>query len=105
MAQVPVKTLTLGPLTLDTVAMRGYLNGEDLLLKPKEFAILRLLVENEGDTIPGETLYLAAWKQPMFNDGNALWTQISRLKKKLKPEASLVLRSSRREGYMLQVLR
>mgnify|MGYP001011264407 CR=1 FL=1 len=100
----PLKTVTIGPLTLDTVTGRASLNGTDLLLEPKAFAILRLLAINEGNWVPVEKLYLTAWKKPMFNDCSALRTQISRLKKKLAPEKCLVLLFSRDEGAVLQLL-
>jgi DNA-binding response OmpR family regulator len=73
-AKPPVQTITFGPLMLDTVSGRAYFRETDLLLKPKEQAILRLLMENRGGTASGDALYQAVWNQPMIGDGKALWT-------------------------------
>ena len=41
-------SLVRGMLTLDTITARAYLKNEDLLLTPKEFSLLFLLMQNEG---------------------------------------------------------
>lgn len=47
----------IGDLTFDTTAQRVYRNGKDALLKPREYALLRLLTENLGAYFPPEILY------------------------------------------------
>jgi DNA-binding response OmpR family regulator len=97
-------TLTRGPLTLNTVAAQAFLNGEDMLLSPKEFSLLLLLVQNEGKTLSKEILYETAWNAPMAGDGNALWKQMSTMKKKLgKGGRAVSLTASRGDGYMLEI--
>ena len=41
--------LTRGALALDMVAQRAFLHGEDILLKPREFAALCYLMQHEGE--------------------------------------------------------
>lgn len=92
-----------GPLALDMLAGHAYIAGRELPLTQKEFALLLLLLQNEGGAISKEALYGGVWKQPLAGDGSALWMQLSRLKKKLE-EASggqITIHSSRREGYWL----
>jgi len=51
--QVP-ETITKGSLTLNITSMSAYADGNDLLLTHKEFAILLLLIQNEGKTVSAE---------------------------------------------------
>ncbi len=99
------KTIRRGPLTLDTVAMRAYLHGEDMLLSAREFSVLLYLVKNEGKTLPAEQIYEGAWNQPMAGNASALWKCISRLKGKLSGcEKEISLMSFRNQGYVLEIM-
>lgn len=92
------RVFTRGPLTLDMVAARALINGEDLLLKPREFAALLYLAKNAGRNIPTKCLYEAAWMQPMIGDSGAVKTVVSRLRKKLEG-SGYTITSARGEGY------
>jgi len=72
-----------GALTLDVVAHQAFLNGEDLGLSPKEFALLRYFLMNEGKTLGTEELYKKVWNQPINDDTRALRMRISALRSKL----------------------
>lgn len=76
--------LTRGRLALDTVAQRTFLNGEDILLQPREYAILYYLILHEGEGVSAERLYEKVWKLPMGGNANAVKTAVSRLRKKLE---------------------
>lgn len=100
------KTIKRGPLILDTVAMRAYLKGEDMLLSGREFSVLLYLVKNEGKTLSAEQLYEGAWNQSMAGNASALWKCISRLKGKLAvSDGRVVLTNFRNEGYMLELVK
>jgi DNA-binding response OmpR family regulator len=93
------KTLTKGGLTLNMVSGIAHVNGRDLLLSPKEFAILFVLAQNEGKTISCEYLYKEAWGLPM-NDDRTLLKHISALRKKLEDETNnCEIENVRGEGY------
>ena len=99
------KTLTRGPLVLDTVALRVFLNGSDMRLSAREFSVLLYLLKNEGKTLPAEKIYEEIWKQPMSGDANALWKCMSRLKNKLAAsEGRISLMNFRNEGYLLEIV-
>lgn len=99
----PQPALALGPLTLDPVAQQASVAGQDLLLSPKEFALLLLLAQHQGETLSAQALYQAVWKAPMGEDAGALWRQISSLKKKLAAaEDQVWITAVRGEGYMLE---
>lgn len=95
--------IAYGPLLLDMVAQQATLYGRDLQLSPKEFALLLLLVQNEGKMLTKDELYESVWKQPLAKDGNALYMQISRLKKKLEKSGTIAVIAARGEGYMLTI--
>lgn len=97
-------TLLRGRLSLDVVSGRAFWGTEDLGLAQKQFALLYALLQNEGKALSSEALYTAAWNQPMSGDGNALWTQMSRLRKKLEAYPSIELTASRVDGYTLTIL-
>jgi len=79
----PAKTITRGPLTLDIVASRANINGTDSGLKPKEYALLSTLVQNEGRLVSAKELYETVWNLPVNDDVRTVWSHISKLKKKL----------------------
>ena len=105
-AKSPANTLTRGSLTLDIVATSAFINGVNLELAKKEFALLLLLAQDKGKILDKAFLYETVWKQPMAGDGNALWQQISRLKGKLEKHSggTLTISASRGEGYSLEGL-
>lgn len=99
------KTMIRGPLTLDVVALRAFLSGNDMLLSAREFSVLLFLLKNEGKTLSAAQIYEGAWSQPMASSANALWKCISRLKSKLTlSDGSISLLNFRNEGYMLEII-
>lgn len=73
----------IGPLRLEYRAGRAYVNGGDALLKPKEFALLRVLVEDTGRFIPSEKLYETVWGAQPNGDPRTVYVHIAGLRKKL----------------------
>jgi DNA-binding response OmpR family regulator len=98
-AQVP-KAIIKGSLTLDIFAGRAFLEGEnrDLHLTQKEFAVLLLLVQNEGKTMRAETIYKNVWKQSAEIDTNTLQATLSNVRKKIEP-SGCAINVSRGQGY------
>ncbi|MCL2127262.1 MAG: response regulator transcription factor [Treponema sp.] len=83
------KILRKGVLQLDIIAGRAFLNGSDMLLSPKEFALLLLMVQNEGKLLTTASLYEAIWKLPLDTDTTVIRTAVSRLRQKLGCEFSI----------------
>lgn len=97
----PAQTINRGLLTLDTLAGRAFLNGVDLRLTPKDFSLLRMLVQNEGKTLSKAALYEAVWKAPLAGDDTAIKTAVSRLRKKLE-DSDFTIKSLRGQGYRFE---
>lgn len=76
--------ISYGMLTMDILSGRAFMEGTDLLLKPKEFALLHLFAQNENKTLSNEYLYGEVWKQPLMDDKRSLQKHISELRNKLK---------------------
>ncbi len=97
-----------GPLTLDLAAGRAYLDGRDIGLKPKEFALLAMLVRNEARDVPAGELYEAVWKMPAAGDIRTVKSHISKLRAKLSAggdgqDEKIGITSSYRDGYRFYV--
>jgi DNA-binding response OmpR family regulator len=98
-ASRPLKKLKKGLLTLNMISGMAFVNGRDLLLSRKEFAVLLLLAQNEGKTVSPEYLYREVWGLPM-NDNRTLKKHISELRKKLENKTSgCEITNVRGEGY------
>jgi len=94
-------TITIGCLRFDMVTNQAFYSGNDLLLSPKEFALLFFLAQGEGNILSPQHLYEKVWKQP-FEDNAVLKAHIYNLKKKISDRASeIIIESSRGEGYYL----
>jgi len=97
----PGANLSRGPIKLDVAAQRGFLNGRDMVLSPKEFALLYLFVEREGEALSAETLYEKVWQAPMNKDDRAVRFQVSQLRAKLDG-SGYTIGNKRGEGYCFE---
>ena len=98
----PPQTIDRGPLTLDIIAYKAYLEGKDLSLSKKEFSVLLLLVNKENQALSTDIIYQSVWGQQMINDRNAVQRTVSRLRKKLDENTFFVIRSVYGKGYMFE---
>lgn len=99
-------SLCFGELMLDTVSRCGFLNGRDLLLKPKEFALLEVLIRQNSRPINAHELYKHVWGRNAAGDVRTVWVHISALRSKLgnpKETGSPWLLCSRNNGYYLSL--
>ena len=94
------ETITKGGLSLNLTANAASLNGENLLLAQKEFALLLVFIQNEELFISSDYLYEKVWQAPMTGDSQALKSAISRLRDKLKGSGFNIV-WVRGEGYSL----
>jgi DNA-binding response OmpR family regulator len=92
------ETLVKGRLILDITAHTAVLDGSDLQLSPKEFALLLLFVQNEENFMSAEYLYEKVWKSSMADGSNAIKGAIKRLRSKINGSGYCII-WSRGEGY------
>lgn len=95
--------ISYGCLKLDTLSLCGYVQGRDMHLTQKEYAVLLLLAQKPGRVVSNAELAMQLWGHEDNADNRALWTVISRLRKKLdNANTRLVLHSQRGGGYILE---
>lgn len=90
-----------GPLMLDTVARRAFLNGESLELAGREWAVLEVLLAKVERVVSKDAIIqaVANWGEELSL--NAIEVYVSRLRAKLEP-AGIRIRTVRGFGYMLE---
>ncbi|MCL1848651.1 MAG: response regulator transcription factor [Clostridiales bacterium] len=76
-----------GSLTLNVKHNKAYIGMHEVPFTPKEWAILLLLVQNEGETLHAGRIFQRVWGTAPANDSGVLRQHISRVNKKLN-EAS-----------------
>jgi len=100
--QKVMTSIERGPLKLETVQGRAYLNGVDVGLTPKEFSLLLLLVQNEGTALSSRFIYEKVWGVESNDDIRAVWTHISKLRSKLGigVDTPINITAERNKGYL-----
>ena len=71
-------------LYLNVKSQRAYLDGRDMLLKPKEYRLLAALMRNRGRYMEAGELYREIWDMAPNRDIRTVWVHISNLRKKLQ---------------------
>ena len=71
-------------LYLNVKSQRAYLDGRDMLLKPKEYRLLAALMRNRGRYMESGELYREIWDMAPNRDIRTVWVHISNLRKKLQ---------------------
>ena len=93
--------LERGPLTIDRNRHIALLRGRRLALTAREYSLLLRLAEAEGGTLTRADLLVAVWGNDSEAVSNLVQVNLSRLRDKLGPDASMV-ETVRREGYRLR---
>jgi len=81
-----VPTLTAGDLVLDPNLHRATINGEPLHLKPREFDLLRYLVEHPNQVHTRERLLLHVWGYEFAGDTRTVDVHVRWLRGKIEPQ-------------------
>lgn len=94
-------TIEYGPLVLNITDKMLTVNGEQMLLSPREFSVLEMLLSRVGRVVSKEAIVeaLCKWDEGVGN--NAIEVYIHRIRKKLEPIGINVL-TIRGLGYLLQ---
>jgi DNA-binding response OmpR family regulator len=79
-----------------------YVDEQEIMLAPKEFTILKLLMENSGRIVSRESLLLRFWGYDFDGNDRVVNNHIKKLRKALG-EASKVIKTVRKQGYKLEV--
>jgi DNA-binding response OmpR family regulator len=95
--------LAAGSITLNIASQSAYVNGKDLNLTTKEFALLLFFIQNKETLISAENIYKVVWGQNLNGSKLALKTTASRLRNKLEQsEYTVVYQRGDEEGYCFE---
>jgi two-component system OmpR family response regulator len=101
-AERPV-VVELGQLRLDPAARRVWRNGEEIGLSAKEFAILELLMRNQGSVLTRSQLLEGAWDMTYERRSNIVDVYIRNLREKIdRPFGTESIETVRGVGYRLR---
>lgn len=76
-------SIQLGPILINTQERQAYLDGEEMILTPKEYDLLVLFCENQRKVFSRENLLELVWKFEYIGDSRTVDMHVQRLRKKL----------------------
>ncbi|MFE9644924.1 response regulator transcription factor [Streptomyces sp. NPDC006365] len=79
----PPSVLRHGSITMDPSRREASVEGRPLALTPKEFAVLRLLLEAQGAPVPHDEIVRTLWDEHLTPQTSAVRATVSRLRGKL----------------------
>jgi DNA-binding response OmpR family regulator len=88
-------------LEIDDSAHVVKVEGEEIILSPKEYALLLILCENSGNVISREQLLSKVWGYEYFGGVRTVDTHVNRLRVKLGNKGNLIT-TIRGYGYKLE---
>jgi DNA-binding winged helix-turn-helix (wHTH) protein len=100
-AQVPAKRLQFDRYVLDLDRGCLLLDGTEIALRPKTFAVLRYLIENSGRLVSKDELFAAVWPNLAVTD-DALVQSIGELRRALDDDGPRLIRTIPRRGYRFE---
>lgn len=94
--------LTCGELKIDALAHRAFASNKEIMLRPKEYAILVYLLRNRGRVISRTQILENVWGYDFNPNTNIVDVHIKSLRERLD-EANILnlIRSVRGVGYMI----
>ncbi|MCR4433877.1 MAG: response regulator transcription factor [Caldiserica bacterium] len=97
-----VNTLQVGDLILDTLARRVSRGGKRIDLTPKEYAILELLMREQGRVLTRTQIAEHVWNYEVYNQSNIVDVYIRNLRRKIDDGYELkLIRTVRGVGYQI----
>jgi DNA-binding response OmpR family regulator len=101
----PPRLLTVGALSLDLEKRRLIRGTKSLALTPKEFRLLKLLMNRAGQTVTRKTLMKEVWETDYLGDTRTLDVHIRWVREKVEDNPSKPQRliTARGQGYKFVV--
>ena len=94
--------LEAGGIILELSSRRVWAGGRELALTPKEYALLRCLMQNRNLVMSREQLLVKCWGYDYEGEARAVDTHIKRLREKLGAHAGCI-KTVIKAGYKLEV--
>ena len=90
-----------GGITLELSAGKAFVGKKEVILTPKEFSILRCLMQNKNLVMSREQLLVKCWGYDYEGEARAVDTHIKRLREKLGDHADCI-KTIIKAGYRLE---
>ena len=90
-----------GGITVDLARQKVFAGKQEVALTPKEFALLRCLMQNKNLVMSREQLLIKCWGYDYEGESRAVDTQIKRLREKLGEHAACI-KTVIKAGYRLE---
>jgi len=101
-ARLPAKQLRFANYVLDLNRGCLLLDGREITLRPKTFAVLRYLVENFGRLVSKDELFAAVWPGLAITD-DVLVQSIGELRRALGEDGARLIKTIPRRGYRFEI--
>lgn len=97
--------LHAGPLTLDLARRQVTKHGQPVVLTPKQYDLLALLVRRAGQIVSRQTIMEEVWQTNWMGDTRTLDVHIRMIRQSIEddPSQSRFIRTVRGRGYVFQV--
>lgn len=102
-SQPMVTDLSVGPLTIELLTRKVTVDGQEVLLQPKEFQLLKYLMEHENQVISRTLLFEAVWDYHFDPRTNVIDVHIAKLRRKFEELGhGELIETVRGAGYRLR---
>ncbi|GAC13910.1 winged helix-turn-helix domain-containing protein [Aliiglaciecola lipolytica] len=99
----PITKLSIADLEMDLVAHTVKRAGVELKIQPKEFQLLRYLLEHQGQVVSRTMLFEAVWEYHFDPKTNVIDVHVAKLRKKLEEDGqSQLIFTVRGAGYVVR---
>lgn len=94
--------MTAGRIKLDPYRFRTYVDDEEIVLAPIEFAILKALMENQGRVLSRDVLLTRIWGYDFDGNERVVDNHVKKLRKALG-DAAIHIETVFKKGYKMEV--
>ncbi|MCL1147150.1 response regulator transcription factor [Shewanella sp. 10N.261.52.F9] len=102
-SQPTITDLNVGPLTIELLTRKVTLDGHEILLQPKEFQLLKYLMEHVNQVISRTLLFEAVWDYHFDPRTNVIDVHIAKLRRKFEELGhGELIETVRGAGYRLR---
>jgi two-component system response regulator VanR len=81
---IKIEEIEIDDLTINTATHEIRVEGREIKLTPREFAILTLLAKNRGIVFSIERIYESVWNESFFQSNNTVMVHIRKIREKLE---------------------
>jgi len=102
--EAPSGRLNAGPLEIDVNARRAFMDGQEIKLSAREYALLEYLAYRQGQIVSRDQIWRHIYDDASTPESNVVDVYVGLLRKKIDPKGRFQLIQTRRgQGYILEV--